>query len=220
MSAEEDGAEVLLERKRFGGEWLYFVRSPTGAVGVVQDEWRREADLPAALVAAFDAANPRPAGDPPPLPADAPPAAAQTNHRLGCAAMLGEASPRPLVDLTLPGADQLQLDGGGRREVHHYARKEEPKEREWKVSRVGGHHDEMHGRGEAWLTWARSTYSFSEEGWLVGDLSDPRVPRAARFWMACDAKLRAANREPNAVECAFVFDRLLHLGLVSLVALR
>lgn len=36
MSAEEDGAEVLLERKRFGGEWLYFVRSPT--VGVHESQ--------------------------------------------------------------------------------------------------------------------------------------------------------------------------------------
>ena len=35
------------------------------------------------------------------------------------------------------------------------------------------------------------------------------APRAALFWVACEQRLRANNRKPNASESAFVFDKLL-----------
>ena len=142
-------------------------------------------------MAEYNARHPRPAED---REQSCEGTEAATDHRLGCAAMLGEAKPRAAVDLRLPGADQLSLDGLSRREVHHYPRKKPADEREWRMRQDGGYHGEWRGRGEAWLWWARQHYSFDDQGWLQGRMDDPNVPRAAVFWVACEQKLRCAKR--------------------------
>lgn len=121
--------------------------------GAEHDSWEGESRVHAAMVAAYDAVDPRPAAAAADLAAAFPAADADANavpstagtdatdHRSGCAALLGSSAPRQVVELTLPGADQLSLDGGSRREVHHYQRELEPSERVWGVRRVGGHHD-------------------------------------------------------------------------------
>ena len=204
-------AEQLLERRLHAGQWQYLVRfcgwGPDG------DQWESERNVHEAMVAEYDARHPRPA-DAAGAPnwAGALEKESQPNKpRLGCAAALGESRPRTLVEYELPGADQLSLDGRCRREVHDYKRKEDVDKRTWRVTRVGGYHSHMKGRGEAWLQWARGEYRIGDDGWLLGDLGHADVPRAATFWAACEAKLRAVERTPKADECSFVFERLLYL---------
>ena len=116
-----------------------------------------------------------------------------------------------MVDFKLPGNDQLLLDGMSRREVHSYKKDLPTHERQWHVRRTGGYHDAMRGRGPEWLEWARARFSIGDDGWLAGDLSLTDLPRAVKFWVACEARLRMTERQPDAAECAFVFDKLLQL---------
>ena len=203
--------------------------------GEEEDEWLPRDKICALLVAAYDAAHPDLSPRAQQQEAVQPAAAAAL--RQGAAAALGESRPRTAPPLRLPGTDQLAVDGMSRREVHSYARKEEPADRSWRVTRSGGHHAAAKGRGAVWLEWARQAYSFDADGWLQGDLGDARVPKAALFWAACEAPVRdrlqrnaaAAAKAamakgglpgaatgpvkgaPIAAECEFVFDRLLQL---------
>ena len=112
--------ERLLGRRPHGRGWQYLVRWQGWGAG--HDSWEGTSRVHAALVAAYDAAHPRPAAGADAAAADgASPAAsasdateaatteAAADHRSGCAALLGSSTPRPVVDLTLPGADQLSL---------------------------------------------------------------------------------------------------------------
>ena len=198
----------LLDRRLDGGVWQYLVRFK--GWGPEHDLWEPACNVHGMLVAAYDAVHPRPAEavdaggscTTDELPSDI---------RCGCAAALGEAQPRAMEEVVLPGADQLSLDGRSRREVHSYQRKQEVSARSWKVRREGGHHEQWQGRGQAWLSWAQEAYTIGDDGWLQGDLAHVGVPRAALFWVACEAKIRGTKRVPNAAECQFVFRQLLHI---------
>ena len=61
----------------------------------------------------------------------------------------------------------------------------------------------------AWLAWAKGSYRIGKGGWLEGEPEGSETPRAVRFWLACEARIRAAGSQPNAEESQFALDGLL-----------
>ena len=122
---------------------------------------------------------------------------------------MGTSVKRNAPRLSLPGPDQLSVDGRSRRVVLSYKKDLPVEERQWAQNVVGGFHEEWNGGGKVWLEWARAEYRIANDGRLTGDRSHPMCPLAAIFWWECDAIVRRAGKEVGVPEARFVFDKLL-----------
>ena len=131
-----------------------------------------------------------------------------------CTALKGSAEVHPAVRADLVGPDQLSVDGASLRTVYSYNRKLPPGQRLWKSYSTGGKHGHLERPADeaaAWKAESLSKFKIGRLGWLMGDKNDPKAPRAARFWWACEEKMRAAKREPCAEECRFAYGQLIEI---------